>query len=294
MSHLEVFQKYRSDLTALAYRMMGTVSEAEDVVQEVFIKWRLQPLENIEKPKNWLMRICTNMCLDHLRKAYKKREVYTGPWLPEPVLGTESTQQDKLEMAESLNMAFLLLLEKLKPVERAVYLLHDIFGYKFSEVSDLVGRSETNCRKIAERSRSYIRENKPRFDAFSEDDLPILQSFFESIKSGDQQMVMDHFSQHPEFWSDGGGKAIAARKVLTDANQIAKFFTNVFKQASDRIFRLEFNRVNGKPGAIIYSEHPGFGWKLETIYSFETVNGKIARIYAVRNPDRFSTVKASK
>ena len=285
---LDIFLQNKSSMMALAYRMLGTISEAEEVVQEVYIDWQKQDPSLIENPKGWLLTVCSRTSIDALKRSYKKREVYSGPWLPEPVIdGFEHWQESSLETYESLTMAFLLLLEKLNPVERAVYLLHDVFGHSFSETSSIVEKSEANCRKIAERARKYIQENRSKYDKPSGKDVVILQRFFETLKKGDVGEVKALFTEHPEFWSDGGGKATAVPRVLSDSQQISKFFINIMKQNYQGA-RAEFASINGRQGVILSSQNENSEWTFQTVFSFEFHEGKISRIFAVRNPDKFT------
>ncbi len=281
-------------MMALAYRMLGSICEAEEIVQDAYIKWHDHAKENIHNPKSWLLKVCSNLALDRLKKSYKKREEYVGPWLPEPVVNKLGYwEEDHLEKSESLSMAFLLILENLNPMERVVYLLHDIFGYSFKEIGSIVDRSDSHCRKIAERARKYIQTNKPKFDTPSNQDFKILEKFFENVKNGKINRIKELFSENLEFWSDGGGKAIALPKVMVDPEKIGKFFIGILKQGFSKEveFKNEFTTINNRPGLIFSSKTRKTDWKLETVFSFEFEEGKISRIFAVRNPDKLSLNK---
>lgn len=289
--HASLFLQHKSAMLALGYRMLGSICEAEDVVSDVYFKWQKQDLNNISNVKAWLMKVCANTALDLLKKSYKQREVYPGTWLPEPLINDFSLWDESPADSESLTTAFLLLLEKLSPLERSVFLLHDIFNYPFSEVAELLNRSNDACRKIAERARHRIQSNKTKFDAPSVKDVLTLERFFTQVKLGEVEQIKSLFAEDIEFWSDGGGKVSAIPIVLTDSRKISKFFISIIGNAAQRneVYRHEFVTVNHRQGLILSKQQNEADWQLATVFSFEFQHGKIARIFAVRNPDKLTT-----
>lgn len=288
---INLFLQHKSAMMALAYRMLGSVSESEEIVQDVYIKWMSVDSESIKNPKAWLLKVCSHLAIDLLKKSYKKREEYPGLWLPEPVVDDFGAWvEDSSLNNESLSTAFLLILENLKPIERAVYLLHDIFDYSFKDVALMVDKSESHCRKIGERARKFIQNNKPRFDAPSKGDVESIQRFFSKVEGGELSEVRALFCDDPEFWSDGGGKIVAVPKILVDPDQISKFFIGLSKKRKNKDikYKSEIVTINGRAGIILSRQDEDYCWRLETIFSFEFISGKVSRIFAVRNPDKFS------
>lgn len=285
--YLETFSIHKNHLLGISYRILGSLAEAEEIVQEVYIKWQSQDIDQIKNFESWLVKVCTNQSIDKLRSAYKQREVYIGPWLPEPVLNSfASWIEDPTELDESISQAFLLILEKLSPKERAVYILREVFSYSFNEISSITNLSPENCRKIAERARKYIHQNKPRFRTPLPEDEILLKKFFATIKSGEIEDIKGHFNQNIEFWSDGGGKVSASRKVLMDQTVIAKFLSSIYKAKEESNFKMEFTKVNNKIGLLVSKLNTELLWELESVFSFEFNDDKISRIFVTRNPDK--------
>lgn len=294
-----VFSQHKGKMMALSYRMLGSVSEAEDLLQETFIEWNAVESKDILSPQQWLMKVCSRKCLDFLSKAYRKREQYIGPWLPEPLpvgssLWSEGSLEARadpsaiLEEQESVSTAFLLMLEKTNPMERAVFILHDILGYSYREVSQLTGKTEVNCRKIGARARAFINEHKPRFTNDNAQAFTLLEKFFDAAKQGDEEVLEKMLAKDSEFWSDGGGKVVAVGEVIREPNRIALLFSMFMSQeaVAGRRYRTEFSTINHKPGFIISVLDDARMWKLETVFSFEICGERIARIFSIRNPDK--------
>ncbi len=301
----EQFEQHRGRLMALAYRMLGSVADAEDAVQDTFIKWQKVDGADIAAPEAWLVTACSRRCIDMLREARRQRETYVGPWLPEPVLaesdilwpGGSDTRQAPdahLEAAESLTMSFMLLLERLSPAERAAFLLHDVFDYPFDQVAAMVGKTPAACRKLAERARGHVRETRPRFKVKHQDAYRILGQLFDAARNGDLDGVTSLLSEDAELWSDGGGKVIAARRVLYGAARIAHFLCAI-NGARKRIAHttdVSFREVNGMPGAIAITQVPGGEPQVEYVLSLEVRDGRILKIHNVRNPDKLAHLSA--
>lgn len=299
---LEIFTQHRGALMALAYRMLGSLSEAEDAVQETFLRWQNAGAGGVSDPKRWLLRVCSRLCIDQLRKAYRRRESYVGPWLPEPIPNAfrpweenaprQNRPDESAEERDGLSVAFLLLLEKLNPLERAVFLLHDVFHYGFREIADYVDASEESCRKAAQRARAAVRRDRPRFDRPGPESFRVLERFFAAARDGDPETLQGLLAAGSEFWSDSGGKVAAANRVLEDAAQIARFLVGLGRiaQRQNLSLRLDFTLVNDRPGLLLARQESDGMFRLETVFSFEFSGGKISRIYAMRNPEKLKGI----
>jgi RNA polymerase sigma-70 factor, ECF subfamily len=294
------WKQHRPFLIAFAFRMTGSLSEAEDLVQDVFLECADVPRSEIRNAKSWLTKICANKGIDYLKSAYKKRETYPGTWLPDVIPdslqiwsnlhGGESPEKT-LIASESLTASFLLLAERLTPEERAVYLLSEVFEYSFKEISTFLDKSEDACRKTAQRARAAVHA-APRFVSDSPDSINLIARFFDHAKNGDKSSLLELLSDESEFWSDGGGKVPAAKTVLAEPEKIAAFFAalGVSKAFVPGDFKLEFTPVSSRPGLIISRKLPSGLWCFETIFSFEIRDNKIVRIYAQRNPDKLKAL----
>ena len=296
----EDWNQHRRFLIAFAFRMTGSLSEAEDLVQDTFLECAHVPRARINNPKAWLTKICANKAIDYLKSASKKREAYPGTWLPDVIpdslqiwtslQGGESPEQHLIAF-ESLTTSFLLLAERLTPEERAVYLLSEVFEYPFKEIAGYLEKSEGACRKTAQRARSAML-SAPRFVPPAPDSTRLIARFFECAKNGDKSSLAELLSDESEFWSDGGGKVPAAKTVLADKSKIAVFFAALgASQAFVPVdFKLDFTRVSSRPGLIISRRLPSGLWGFEIIFSFEIKDDRIVRIYAQRNPDKLKSL----
>ena len=280
------FQAHRSLLQGLAYRMLGSVASAQDVVQDTYLRWDQVDLDEVRSPKAWLTKACTRIAMDELKSARVQREEYHGPWLPEPYLENDAKRPDeKTQVDDSVSVALMVALEKLSPAERATFLLHDIFGYSFDEVADILGKSGAACRKLASRARSSVRADRPRFEATAEDHERLLLSFFTAARSGDLDGLKSLLSESVSLHSDGGGKAIAVPKIISGAEVVAKFFTRVAatEARSGNAYSSQALWFNGVPGLILYENG-----KPVTAFSLRIEDGAIDTIYALRNPDKLA------
>ncbi len=294
------WKQHRPFHISLALRMTGSLSEAEDLVQDTFLECAQVPRSGINNSRSWLTKICANKGIDYLKSAYKRRQTYPGTWLPDAVpdslqiwtslQGSESPEA-RLMASESLTISFLLLAERLTPEERAVYLLSEVFDYSFREISGLLDKSEAACRKTAQRARDAVLA-APRFVANASDSIDLIARFFEYAKNGDRASLIELLADDSEFWSDGGGKVAAAKTVLADKTKIAVFFAALgASQAFVPVdFKLDYTPVNGRPGLVISKRLPSGLWIFETIFSFEIADRRIARIYAQRNPDKLKAL----
>jgi RNA polymerase sigma-70 factor (ECF subfamily) len=271
---VEDFGRLRPKLLRVAYRMLGSVVDAEDVVQEAFIRWMKADRSGVREPGAFLQRTVTRLCLDHLKSAHHQREQYVGTWLPEPFV-EEETQDD-------ITLPLMLALERLSPLERAAFLLHDVFGMEFEEVGAAVERDPAACRQLATRAREHIRAARPRFKVEKERGLAIAQAFFTASRSGDMQALGSLLAEDVSFQADGGGKRPAfARPILGRpvVMRTLEHLASFYRKNSSQLVRATY--INGLPG-LITQEADG---ELQTT-ALEIQEGRIAVIYVVRNPDK--------
>ncbi|MFO0947282.1 MAG: RNA polymerase sigma-70 factor [Planctomycetota bacterium] len=286
----DIFEKHRPQLLGLAYRMLGTMSDTDDVLQEAFLRWSRVDPQTVETPGAYLRSVVTRLCIDHRRSVQSRREQYIGPWLPEPVGDSSSSfGEDRGEMAESLSMAFLVLLETLSPTERAAYLLRKVFDYEYGEISGILDKSEANCRQMVHRAEQHLRNRRPRFDISSKETERLASEFLRACSTGDIDGLVQLLADDAVLVSDGGGKAIAARRPISGADNIARFLIGVVKK-SPAGFKIEPVIVNGELGYAAFVEGT-----LTTVYAFEASGGKVTKMFIVRNPDklqRFTSIAA--
>jgi RNA polymerase sigma-70 factor (ECF subfamily) len=279
----EVFDRQRPFLFSIAYRMLGSVMDGEDVVQEAYLRWQRAPQAEVRSPRAYLSAVVTRLCIDQLRSARTQREEYIGPWLPEP-LPTEPAP-DAVVIDESLSMAFLVLLESLNPTERAVFLLREVFDYDYDEISRLVGKSEANCRQIARRARQSVAARRPRFESSPEQEERLMGSFLEACFGGDMEDLLALLSEDVTFWSDGGGKTRAALNPIHGADKVARFFSGILRKAPPGLV-VRRALVNGRPGLIGYFEDG----RPQSVATFDVAEGSIRAIRLVVNPEKLRAV----
>lgn len=284
----EIFEAHRSALFRLAYGMLGRVAPAEDAVQEAFIRWQKQEPDQIQSPKAWLSTVVSRICLDELKSARNRKEEYVGPNLPEPILVSKSeTPEDEAELAESLSMAMLVVLDKLSPIPRAVFILREIFDYDYALIAEIINKKEAYCRKIAQRAREQIRDNKPRFGRNSANQHNLVIAFLEAVQSGNLSKIEKLLAEDAILYSDGGGKVTAARKPVASAGKIAKFLVGIQKGLPKTVeWSTEFRDINGEPGMLIWLEG-----EIYNAWSFYIEEQKIQNIYVVLNPDKLEPLK---
>ncbi|TLP69414.1 sigma-70 family RNA polymerase sigma factor [Parasedimentitalea maritima] len=273
-----MFLDARPRLFAAAYRMLGTVSDAEDILQEAYLRWQTVAMDTVRDPVGYLMRITTRLCLDRLKSARVKREVYPGEWLPEPVLTGGSVEA----LDHDVSVALLLALERLTPLERVAFLLHDVFDCDYDEVALTLGRSEASCRQLTTRARRHVQESKPRAAVDDEQGAAMVEAFFMASKSGDTSVLAKLLTKDVQLISDGGGKAIAALNPIVGQDHVVRFFEGLSRKLDGFIPKhWKLCQLNGLP-AIVSGEIDGI---VQTT-ALEIVGGKIHRIYVVRNPDK--------
>jgi RNA polymerase sigma-70 factor (ECF subfamily) len=284
----EAYVDLRPLLFSIAYRMLGSVSEAEDVVQDAFIRYQRANAEDtvVESPKAYLSAIVTRLAIDHLKSARVRRETYVGEWLPEPLVTDEGTGDPAAtaELADSLSMSFLVLLERLTPVERAVFLLHDIFDYDFEEIGRIVGKTAATCRQHAVRARRFIADGRPRFDASETERDELVGQFFAAAGRGDVDGLIELLAEDVIVHGDGGGKVPQWSAPIAGADKVARLFAQMGRQMHATGATAEPHRINGQPGIIFRGPHGG----VFSVMSVEVVDGRIATIRSVVNPDKLS------
>ena len=275
-------------LFSIAYRMVGTVSDAEDLVQETFLRLHREEQEGveIESPKAFLTTVITRLSIDHLRSARVRREEYVGEWLPEPLLVDQDPgPADHAEMGDTLSLAFLVLLESLSPLERAVFLLHDVFGYSYAEIGQVVDKSEQNCRQIAVRARRAVDAGRPRFDPSQEERRRVAERFFAAL-SGDAGDIAAVLSEDVVMHGDGGGKAPAIARPLRGADRVSRFWANLGKHGARVGGRIEPATVNGQPGAVLRTAEG----HVVSVVALDVADGKVREIRSIVNPDKLRHV----
>ncbi len=282
LDRLQTFEQYRAMLFSMAYRMLGTISDAEDMVQETFLRWHKSSEVDVHSPKSYLATTLTRLCLDHLKSACVKREEYVGPWLPEPIVTPPDLDSN---LAESLAVGFLLLLESLSPAERAVFLLREVFEFEYSEISEIVGKSEQNCRQLFRRARKQISERKPRFETSRADRDRLLQEFIHASSSGDLQGLVKLLKEDATLISDGGGKVASALNPIYGADRVTRFILGVIPKFPLGL-TMSLVEVNGVPGIAFYS-----GTDAYSVIVPEVTDNKISSIYIINNPDKLQHLK---
>jgi RNA polymerase sigma-70 factor (ECF subfamily) len=278
---------HRGRLLGLAYRMLGSRSDADDVVQDAYL--RFAGAQDVHNAEAFLVTVVTRLCLDRLKSAKALREVYVGPWLPEPVFDTESLSADAAtELADDLSFALLLALDRLSPLERAAFLLHDVFDTPFSEVAAMLDRSEAACRQLASRARRAVRDERPAPTAKPDSHARLLQAFSDAVASGNVRQLAELLHEDAVAITDGGGRKFAARNPIVGADKVARFFIGLAGKIAGQDVRIQPAVINGAVGALLYLDG-----ELDLTLSMAIDGEKIAAIYIVRNPDKLRHLPAA-
>lgn len=276
------FEEHRPYLFSIAYRMLGSVSDAEDMVQEAFARTQ-QTQGEVQHPRSYLSTVTTRLCMEHLRKAYVRRESYVGTWLPEPLVESVAPDAERTtELAEGLSLAFLRLLENLSPTERAVFLLREVFDYSYDEVASVVEKTPSSCRQIARRARTHIQENRPRFSTSEEKKQHLMSRFFACCMEGDMDGLLNVLSEDAILYSDGGGKVHAARRPIYGANKIARFFFGILKKKHEDVVIVPA-LINGEPGLLEYLHG-----EPKSAFTVVMTDEHIIELYSINNPDKIA------
>jgi len=276
-AHHSVFSGLRPRLVHIAYRMLGSVADAEDVVQDAWLRWLACDREAVQEPAAFLRTVVTRLCLNELKSARRRRETYVGPWLPEPIFDPEDE-----ERTDDITLPLMIALERLSPLERAAFLLHDVFGMSFDDISEAIGREPAACRKLASRARAHVHEARPRFTATREQGLELAAAFYTASRSGDMRALHSLLTEDIATYADGGGKVPASVAPAVGRDAVMKLFTALgryFARSPSRLIRYAI--IDGLPGFITLEA----GNILQTT-ALQTENGRIAAIYVTRNPDK--------
>lgn len=290
IKQLDQFEIYRPLMFSIAYRMLGSAMDAEDIVQEAFLRYRKVDPKSIRSHKAYLATIVTRLSINALQTAHMRREVYIGPWLPEPLLAREARIASPARQAvidDSISMAFMVLLESLDPVERAVFLLREVFDYDYTEIAEIVGKQETTCRKLFSRARKHIREHRPRFKTSSREKRQILNHFLKAAEGGDLEGLLQVLSDDVTSWVDGGGKVHgAAIHPVHGRERVAKLIIASIRQMSMVFqFHTGIEMVNGEPALVARA-----GDDTLAVISAGTRHAKIHKLWIVGNPDKLKHV----
>jgi len=281
-----IFVRLQPRLLGVAYRMLGSLAEAEDVVQDVWLRWHDTDAANVDNAEAWLVSATTHRAIDHLRRARHAREQYVGIWLPEPLVGDSAPSPEQLlERADNLSVAFLALMERLTPEARAAFLLRDVFDAGYEEVASVLGKSEAASRQLVHRARTQLQDGRPRFPVDRAVHERLLKSFAQAAMKGDLQELKDLLAEDVELVGDGGGKVPSFGKVLRGRDRLAHLYYAVARRAAGTL-RMVPAEVNGMPGLLRYVDG-----QLESVQSFETDGERIVRIHSQRNPDKLARVR---
>ena len=290
---VESFESYRSYLFSIAYRMLGSAMDAEDMVQETYLRYQGTPPETIGSLKAFLTTIISRLCVDQLHLAHRKREQYLGPWLPEPIITADNPQvispEERVDREESISMAFLLVLEQLQPVERAVFLLREVFDYDYAEIATFLGKSEVACRQWFSRAKKHLADHRPRFSAPPETQRQMLISFQRALQAGEMAPLMNMLAEDVTFWADGGGKVKGvATRQLFGRDVVVRFMldnTPSFRNTLPVDTRVELTEVNGQPALVTRS-----GEKALAVLTIDVDAEQIKAIRFIANPDKLAHI----
>jgi RNA polymerase sigma-70 factor (ECF subfamily) len=285
-AELQQFEQHRPMLFAIAYRMLGSVADAEDIVQDSYLFWQKADRSTVHNAGGWLSTVVTRLSINQLKSARSRREEYVGPWLPEPlVCPPQASPEENAKLAESLSMAFLLVLERLSPTERAVLLLREVFGYQFREIAPIVEKSETNCRQILARARRRLRQGRPHFESPGAQSEAVLQKFLHSVTTGDVSGLLSVLAPGVTAMTDGGGKARAVPRPIAGAERVVRFFLGTLKKFVPQHREYRDAIINGQQGVIGYDAS-----RAVQVLTFAISNSHIESIYIINNPEKLKHI----
>jgi RNA polymerase sigma-70 factor (ECF subfamily) len=283
-SRLAAFEQHRGLLFSIAYRMLGSVADAEDAVQDAFIRWQRASAVDIRSPKAFLVTIVSRLCINHLQSARVQREAYVGEWLPEPLVTEPGGDASEiLQVDESVSMALLLLLERLTPVQRAVFLLHEVFDYTHIEIAAALTLTEANCRQLLRRAQQHVRLARPRFKAPTREHMELLERFYQAAGSGDMDRLISLLSSDVVMHTDGGGKAAALVLPIYGPDKVARAAVYGLRRLLSLNVLQRIVEVNGQPGIVSYQDG-----RPQSVFTVEARDGRIQAIYIVTNPEKMS------
>jgi RNA polymerase sigma-70 factor (ECF subfamily) len=292
MNEADLFQAHRPALFAVAYRMLGSATDAEDVVQDAWLRFSAAQPAGLRSAKAYLTTVVTRLCLDRLKSARATREDYVGPWLPEPMVTDDRRGPERsLAQAESVTLAFMVLLETLSPEERAVFLLREVFDYEYDEIAAMLVTTSANCRQLFHRAKGRIAERKPRFLATVDEKRPLVERFRRAFGAGDEEELTRVLAEDVGFWSDGGGKVLAARHPVFGRARVAQMLVGFRRTAPAtgvplESVALDIVDVNGEPAMLIR-----VAGRLDSVYTMTVEGGAITALRIVRNPDKLTYIQ---
>lgn len=286
-AYTDIFQKHRPRLLGLAYRMLGTQADAEDVLHDAWLRWHAQDKTSLDDPEAWLVTVTTRLALDRLRRAKVEREHYTGPWLPEPLVEAAEQPDAQAEQAETLTLSFLLMLERLSPEERAAFLLREVFDYSHSEAAAILGITEEACRQRAHRAKQRLHEERARFSTNAHTQRRLLERFAQALQRPTEDNLRALFAEDVIHISDGGGLVTAALRPLLGSERIARLYLQVAKHEQDHDVRRDLHTLNGAPVLLTWVDG-----QLVTACWVECEGDRIVSIQALRNPEKLARLAA--
>lgn len=275
------FERNRQRLFGLGYRMLGSRAEAEDLVQDAYVRWHQSDHATIRNAEAWLVTTATRLAIDRLRALKTEREAYIGPWLPEPMMRQSPPPDHHVELASDLSMAFLVLLERLGPEERAAFLLHDVFDFEYREIAGVLDKHEAACRQIVHRARTRIRSERKRFGATDAARARLLRTFTEAVNAGDQTALLELFAPDATWTADGGGRAAAGLRPILGAEKITRLVMGLRTRLQKDASTMELIEVNGETGLCVRT-----GGRVIAVMSIATDGEHIQAVYAIVNPDK--------
>jgi RNA polymerase sigma-70 factor (ECF subfamily) len=287
-AHSGEFERHRPRLFGIAYRMLGSRSDADDILQDAYLRWHRGASEELRSPEAWLVTTVTRLCIDRLRAARTERRHYVGPWLPEPLIGDTAPAADaRAELSSSLSIAFLVVLEQLEPDERAAFLLHEVFDTDYAEIAEILGKSEAACRQIVSRARKRLRGRGPRVQVTDAARRSVLERFATAVRMQDKATLLELVADKASWTSDGGGRTRAALKAIRGRERVVRFALAVLGRHSDQ-FAFEMTSVNGEPALALRAEG-----NLFSVITVRTDGIRILDVYTVLNPDKLTSRRRS-
>jgi RNA polymerase sigma-70 factor (ECF subfamily) len=286
----DVFEQHRPILLGVAYRMLGRVADAEDVVQEAWLRWSAADRDEVREPRGYLVRVTTRLAIDRLRQVKARRETYVGPWLPEPYItdfgDTVPDTAERAVLADTVSFAVLVVLESLSPLERAVFVLREAFGYPYAEIAAMLDRGEAAVRQLAGRARRHVEERRPRYEVDPAQRRDLTERFLAAAAEGDLEALMALLAPDVRLVGDSGGKARAPLRVMETADKVGRFLLGAAQKGiPDTSFR--FLELNGGPALLVLS-----GGKPDSVFQIDVQDGRIQSVYIVRNPDKLRSLAA--
>jgi RNA polymerase sigma-70 factor, ECF subfamily len=284
----DIFKLQRPKLFGIAYRMLGSRTDAEDVLQETYLRWIESNASELRSTEAWFVTVVTRLCIDRLRSAKAERTTYTGPWLPEPLVSSGPLSPDRAtELANDISIALLTILERLAPEERAAFLLHEVFDFEYSEIAQIINKRQAACRQIVHRARQRVQEDRRRFSVSREAHGQLLEKFIEAASSGRREQIMNLLADEVRVTADSGGKLPSLRRILQGSDPVARLYASLGRKFAGR-FAYRLAEINGEPGLLRYLDG-----KLESAQSVVIDGTQICEIYIMRNPDNLSYISAA-